>query len=77
MRLFIRRVCASEPGTAQLRKRGYAESHLFKKGEAGVSNIGGAPYRANCLSEPREPFKRDTADLAQRAIAGAGGVFSQ
>ena len=26
---------------------------------------------------PREPFKRDAADLAPRAIAGAGGVISQ
>ena len=23
----------------------------------------GAQYRANCLPEPREPFKRDTVDL--------------
>ena len=39
--------------------------------------MGGARYRANCLPGPREPLKRDTADLAPRAIAGAGGVFSQ
>ena len=34
----------------------------------------GARYRANCLPEPREPFKRDTVDLVPGAIAGAGGV---
>ena len=29
------------------------------------------------LPRPREPFKRDTVDLAYGAIKGAGGVFSQ
>ena len=33
----------------------------------------GAPYRANCLPGSREPFKRDTVDLAPMAIAEAGG----
>ena len=29
------------------------------------------------LPGPRDTFKRDTVDLAPRAIEGAGGVFSQ
>ena len=33
-------------------------------------------YRANSLPGPRE-LKRDTVDLAPRAIAGVGGVLSQ
>ena len=37
----------------------------------------GARYRANCLPGRREPFKRDTVDLAPGAIEGAGGVISQ
>ena len=44
---------------------------------AGVSNTGGARYRVNRLPGPREPFKRDTMDLAPEAIEGAGGVLSQ
>ena len=31
----------------------------------------------NVLPELREPFKRDTVDLAPGATEGAGGVFSQ
>ena len=29
---------------------------------AGISNTGGARYRANCLPGSREPFKRHTVD---------------
>ena len=39
--------------------------------------MGAARYRANCLPVPREPFKRDTVNLAPGAIERAGGVFSQ
>ena len=44
-------------------------------GEAGVSNTGGARYRAICLAGLREPVKRDAVDLAPRLIEGVGGVF--
>ena len=30
-----------------------------------------------CLPGPREPFKRETAGLADGATEGTGGVFSQ
>ena len=33
--------------------------------------------RANCLSEKRELFKRDTVDLTPGAMEVGGGVFSQ
>ena len=33
--------------------------------------MGGARYQANCLPGPRKPFKRETLDLAPRAIEGA------
>ena len=39
--------------------------------------MGGARYRANCLAGSREPFKRDTVDLALGATEGADRVFSQ
>ena len=51
--------------------------HLFKKGQAEVSTMGGARYRTNCLPGPREPFKRDTVYLAPGATEGGGEVFSQ
>ena len=39
--------------------------------------MGGARYRANCLPGPREPFKRDTVDLAPGATEGAGFLVSR
>ena len=37
--------------------------------------MGGAGYRANCLPGPREPFKRNTMNLAPVATEGAGRVL--
>ena len=48
-----------------------------EKGKAGVSNMGGVRFWANCLPGPQKPFKQGTVDLVTDATKGAGGVFGQ
>ena len=60
--LFIRR---------DQRRRNSGTTHLFK--EVGLKG----KKKANCLPETREPFKRDTVDLAPGATEGVCRVFSE